>query len=324
MINQGLSKEYISMNWTKDALFSKAKILIEKAFREDQDSMFFGLFCSLALELLARAAVANIHPTLLAETDSKQKNLLYALGKDDSISPKSIAMTKVVDLCAELIPAFTDDLKKLTLAMIERRNEELHSGGAAFEEYNQDKWIGEFYKACKVLTKSMGESLESFLGKEHSGIAESLLSENDAKIKKAVLDKIAARKKTFQDDEKNIPDIISERATKSDRQVESKVHQGFHKVSCPCCNHSATIYGKESSSSQEKIIGDSVKVTKTVIPTMFQCDVCGLKLSSYAELQAASLPLHYTNTYEYDPIDYFGIDMDKLSDSGFYEEYSNE
>ena len=119
--------------------------MIEKAFREDQDSMFFGLFCSLALELLARAAVANIHPTLLAETDSKQKNLLYALGKDDSISPKSIAMTKVVDLCAELIPAFTDDLKKLTLAMTERRNEELHSGGAAFEEYNQDKWIGEFY-----------------------------------------------------------------------------------------------------------------------------------------------------------------------------------
>ena len=67
-----------------------------------------------------------------------------------------------------------------------------------------------------------------------------------------------------------------------------------------------------------------MKFKKDVIPDSFQCPVCGLKLSSYAELRAAELPLHYTNTYTYDPVDYFSIDVDDIIASGYLEEYSNE
>jgi hypothetical protein len=48
------------MNWSKDALLSKAKIYFEKANKEDRDSVFFGMYSALGMELLARAALAQI------------------------------------------------------------------------------------------------------------------------------------------------------------------------------------------------------------------------------------------------------------------------
>lgn len=313
------------MNWTKDALFSKAKLFIEKASAEDKDSSYYGIFSALALELLARAALANIHPTLLADADSNQKNVLYALGRlDSSASPKSIMTKQVIALCGSLIPDFNSDLQKLALSMTERRNEELHSGGAAFQEYNQDLWIGSFYKACQVLTASMGESLVSFLGKERAAEAETLISESDTRIKKEVMDRISARRKIYEEDMAADKDKIDKLIIGSKFEVLSKTHQGHHQVVCPCCGNAATIFGKESSSSHEEVQEDVVIVRKDVIPNSFSCQVCGLKLSSYAELQAANLPLHYTNTYTYDPIEYFGIDVDEIVASGYLEEYSNE
>lgn len=66
------------MNWTKDALFTKAKLYAEKAFQEEKDSPFYGVFMTFSLELLSRAAIANIHPVLLAEQDAKQDRLRLA------------------------------------------------------------------------------------------------------------------------------------------------------------------------------------------------------------------------------------------------------
>lgn len=313
------------MNWSKDALFSKAKLFIGRATVEDKDSSFYGIFSALALELLARAALANIHPSLLAEPEANQKSLLYALGYSDfSISPKSIMTRQVFSLCGSLIPNFNSDLQKLALSMMDRRNEELHSGGVAFQEYNQDQWIGSFYRVCQVLTESMGESLVSFLGKECAAEAEILISESDKRIKKEVLDKISARKKTYEDDLENNKEVIDKLVDRSRLEIEQKVHQGYHRVLCPCCGNDALIYGKESAVCHNEIYEDSVVVKNNVIPNTFRCNVCGLKLSSYAELQVAGLPLHYTNTYNYDPVDYFSIDLGEIAASGYLDEYSNE
>ena len=90
------------MNWSKDALLSKAKLYFTKAFEEEKDSPFFGIFCALGLELLARAALANISPTLLADNANAQGNILYALGKKDasgSFKPKSLIVSSVLLIC---------------------------------------------------------------------------------------------------------------------------------------------------------------------------------------------------------------------------------
>ena len=312
------------MNWTKDALLSKAKVFFERADEEKRDSLFFGMYCALGLELLARAALARISPTLLADSSSPT-NLLYALGlKDDAGKPTSIMTKKVVQLCGELIPDFNSDLQQTATLMTERRNEELHTGGGGFAEYNLDNWLGGFYKACQVLGASMGESLETLFGKETAREANGIILQDTEKIKKAVLDKISARRKNYEDDLDNMPDEIKEKISRAKKIVYEKTHRGFHKVECPCCKNDAVIFGKEPITSHDTIADDVVEVRKEVTASQFQCDVCNLRLTTYAELKVAGLPLHYTNTYQYDPTEYFDIDLETMRDAGFFDEYSNE
>lgn len=312
------------MNWTKDALLSKAKVFFAKADEEERDSLYYGMYCALGLELLARAALAKISPALLADPSSTT-NLLYALGlKKDAGKPVSIMTKKVIQLCEELIPDFNHDLHLVVTLMTERRNEELHTGGGGFAEYNIDNWLAGFYKACQVLGATMGETLETLFGKETAKDANEIILQDTEKIKKIVLDKISARKKTYEEDLLNRPDEIKESIKRSNESVIQKTYRGYHKVVCPCCENTAVIFGKEPITSHDTIAEDVVEVRKEVTANMFQCDVCNLKLSSYAELKVAGLPLHYTNTYQYDPTEYFGIDIDYLRETGYIEEYSNE
>ena len=69
------------MSWERDPLWAKARLYFERAFAESREDPRFGLWCSLALELLARAAVASVSPTLLAEPDNEHRFLLHALNR---------------------------------------------------------------------------------------------------------------------------------------------------------------------------------------------------------------------------------------------------
>lgn len=313
------------MNWSKDALFQKAKIFFAKAFEEEKDSAYFGIFCALGLELLARAAISNVSPSLLADPANAQGNILYALGKKDaSFKPKSLIISQVLTMCKEIIPGFTDDCFKISMALVERRNEELHTGAAAFAEYNQDKWIAGLYQCCKVLVESMDESLESLLGRKESKTAVELIAQDAEKVKKEVMDKISAHKKVYESRVKETDDEGAAIIAKGTGRIDYYTFQGYHKVKCPCCGNDALIYGKEPDFGRETIDADEVVVKKDVIPSTFKCEVCNLRLSNYAELKAAGLPLHYTTTETYNPVDYFGIDKDSLAEEWYYEGYSND
>lgn len=79
------------MIWERDPLWAKAKLFLERAFEQPADDPQYGLWCSLGLELLARAAVASVSPTLLAEPEQNHQYLLHALGVGPKMgSPVSI------------------------------------------------------------------------------------------------------------------------------------------------------------------------------------------------------------------------------------------
>ena len=69
------------MSWERDPLWAKARLFFGRAFDEPRDDPRFGLWCSLGLELLARAALASISPTLLAAPENTHRYLLHALGR---------------------------------------------------------------------------------------------------------------------------------------------------------------------------------------------------------------------------------------------------
>lgn len=311
------------MSWDKEPLLAKAKLFFERAFAESREDPLFGLWCSLGLELLARAAVASVSPTLLAEPDPDHKNLLQALkvGSDTS-SRKSLAVARVLNLCRTLFPTkFSEDDKTIALALANRRNDELHTGASAFTEYPSTKWLAGLYRACRSLAESMGETLETLFGKDEAKIADEVLSQSQAEVKSRVLQLIADHTKMFA---AKSPDEQTKAAESAKAEGEQLAHRRHHRVTCPACSSFATVQGEAFGQEQVSHGHDEglIHVRQPVSPRSFSCPACGLQLQGYAELDVAGVGGQYTRTTEYSPEDYYGlIDPESFDPEPYLERY---
>ena len=316
------------MSWEREHLWIKAVLFLQRAAGEDRESATFGLWASLGLELLARAAVAKTSSALLADPDKEQKNLLHALGVTSSNAPKSISTIQVLSLCRILVPGFTEEEFKSSSSLLNRRNEELHTGAAAFETFPTQTWLAGFYRSCKILAEHQGESLASLLGTDEAQVALEMLGKVEASVLGKVKSSIAAHAKVFE--EKDTEDRLK---LSADAQVESNnlSHRGHHRVECPACKSVATVQGTTYGGERIEHKNDLIIVRENVIPTRFQCRACGLKLDGYQELVAAGVGDHFTHRVEYSPPDYYELidpnDHETMSryaeDHGFYE-FNNE
>ncbi len=292
------------MSWERDPLWAKARLYCERAFAQPRDDPQFGLWCSLALELLARAALASISPTLLAEPDPSQNNLLYALNRGSEKPPRSITNQQVFILCRRLFDEFSEADRKAAVALASRRNDELHSGSSAFDEYPPAHWLTDFYRICCVLTRAMGESLENLFGADEAGVAERVLRETQAEVRQGVAKRIGIHRGTFEAKSEAERRAASESA---EREGSRLAHERRHRVKCPACGSVATVQGELFGPERVAHEGDVIKVQQAVSPRTFRCLACGLSLESYAELEAARLGGSYTRTTTFSPEDYYGL-----------------
>jgi hypothetical protein len=316
------------MSWERDPLWAKARLFFERAFSEPRDGPAFGLWCSLGLELLARAALASISPTLLAEPDKDHKYLLHALKRGSERSArKSIGVTQALSLCRTLFPEFTESDYNVAVALTNRRNEELHSGGAAFEEYAAKQWLPGFYSACRSLSVGMGESLVTLFGEDEAGVAAEVLTEVQKDVKQRVLSSIAAHRKVFEERPQLEQETAKRRASELGIELSSQRH---HRVNCPACGSVATVQGTPFGKEYVTHKDAEVLVKQAVSPNGFSCPACSLKLRGYAELDAAGLGGQHTRTTTFSPEEYYGLvpldDLDRyLEDArSAGEEYDNE
>lgn len=133
------------MDWSPESLYSKAKLYALRAHSEPIESALFGFWVSLSLELLARAALAHVHPALLADP-REPDNIQYAFGVVPKGVPKSIQAKALFARCSVFISGFTDQMSGHCLIMADRRNSELHSGAAAFEDVDNSRWLPTTYE----------------------------------------------------------------------------------------------------------------------------------------------------------------------------------
>jgi len=313
------------MSWERDPLWAKARLFFERAFDESQDEPVFGLWCSLGLELLARAALASISPTLLAKPDREHKYLLHALNRGSERVPRiSLDAVQVFGLCLALFAKFTEDDYKASLALVNRRNEELHSGHAAFDEYPSSQWLAVFYRACASLSSSMGESLVSLFGEDNAAVATEILKENMNDVKQRVMSTIASHKTVFQEISKEDKEKAKVEAEELGKELSTQQH---HCVSCPACKCVATVQGRAFGKQHVSYGDDEIIVKQTVIPGSFSCSACGLKLVGYTQLEMAGLGGHYQRKTTHSPEEFFGlIHPDDIYDylGSMEAEYDNE
>lgn len=317
------------MSWDRDSLFAKSRLYFERAFATEREDDSFGLWCSMGLELLARSAVANFSPALLAEPDRDHKYLLIALELGSAkTARKSIATNQVLSLCKTLITDFTDEQHKLSSALTGRRNEELHSGTAAFAEYSTQQWIAGFYKCCKILAESQNESLTSLYGDDEAKSAETIITEVEGKVTEKILSLIAAHKKVFDGKDGDEQEKLREESAK---QGEVLSHKQHHRVDCPSCQCVATVQGDTYGQEQIENKEDEIIVRQSVIPTKFSCPACELKLNGYGELVSANVADHFTHRVHYTPEEYYelvdpndGVAMQSYAEDHGYYFFSND
>ncbi len=317
------------MSWETNPLWAKSKLFFEYAFDSPRDDPRFGLWSAMGLELLARSAIARISPTLLAESDRDHKHLLHALNLgSEAVSRKSIGASQVLQLCQLLVPGFTTDDCKAANALVNIRNDELHTGASAFTDYTAQKWLAGFYRCCQTLAKSLDYDLVNLFGKVEADVALSELTQVEADVKNTVKNNIAAYEKVFVAKEQEEKDALF---AESEKKLAQLVHLRHHRSVCPACKGPASVQGDPFGQESRQDDDGEIVVRQSVLPSSFNCGNCNLKLNGYAELCVVGLGNPYTRTRRYSPEEFYGMraeeDIDAIVDERIRDrmtEYDNE
>lgn len=276
----------------------------------------FGFWSALTLEILVRSAISNISPTLVA--DGKDwSNILYAVGthpNQQKFTPKSADISDLLKRAENLLPKFTMEMLNFSIAHINKRNSELHSGALPFDNVGSSSWLPMFYSVCKVLVTSIGETLDTLLGKDVAEEAEYHISALQDESAKSVKGTINAHKTIWNEK-------LDEEKTKLSKQAEllSTRHHG-HRIECPACNSVALIQGRSTGAPKTAVDEDGITEKQTMLPASFVCAACGLKISGYSKLVACGLGNTYVSTNHYDAVEYFAIDLEEEIRNMVYED----
>ena len=301
--------------WSEESLFCKAQLYIGQMESFAADDWRFGFWSALSLELLARAALACISPVLLADNKRNWRNLTYALGGHPTakkFSPTSLATKEVLSRLNELVPEFTGELVGFCTKHTERRNSEVHSGELAFTSLGTSEWLPGFYSACTALLKSMDRELEDLVS-DPASAREMIESLKDSAAK--------AVQKDIKDCEKVWLNKNGKEQEKASMQamVWAAQHAG-HNVVCPACNSNALLQGTPSGEVKTEMHGlDELVQRQTLLPSLFECIACGLRISGLSKLSACGLGDAFVERSVYTPADFFD-----LGPEDEYEEFFNE
>lgn len=302
------------MPFNSENLYYKSKLYVEKAFELEKKDVFFGLWIAMSLELLARAAISNINPILLLEHDKDSKALLAFLElKGSSKDIKSINISTIFKLCKDLIKNFDDEKVTTSISLLNVRNQEIHSALASFNDYPYTIWLLKYYEIIDCLCSSMDKTLEDYLGNQESNIARQKLSDLATSQKSQVINLIRSCNNIFSqlsEDEKK------EASNKAKELTLSLVTQGHHKVTCPACMSDSTVTGISFGQTKTSINESQVEEKTEVIPNLFSCAACRLKLSGNNNLNIAGIGEHFYSTRYLTPAEYYDLyDEDTLQEA---------
>ena len=300
-----------------EALYAKAERYIQNMDDYDSDEWEYALWSSFSLEFLARAALANVSPALLAEADKNGSNLLFALGFapfEERFSPRSIPISEVFKRLSGILPEFTKEHESFGVVHTGKRNAELHSGELAFDGVKGSTWQPRFYQTCAILLTSMGVTLPEFVGDDEAEVAKKLIDAADDESAKAVKGDVEAHKKVWN------AKLDDDRSTLQTQAAVWATRQNGHRVDCPSCGSAALVLGEPVSAPTQKLDDDEIIETQEYLPTHFECVACGLKIAGLSRLAVVGLSDRYKKTQTYDAAEYYA----PADDWSNYEDDNNE
>lgn len=292
--------------WTYEKLWMKGKNYIDKAFLQDRESEMFPFFAAIALEFVARATLAKVHPVLLADP-KEGENILYAFGfqKRPLYTPISIPTKLVLERCEVIVPNFTESEKAFCKEITVKRNEELHSGNLGFDNFPTKIWLSKYYRTLKILLEFQNKTLSDLLQKNEAEAAREMIAERDVDLEKTVRDRISLHKKTFSS---LTIDLQNEKIINSIKDKWWAINVYRKDELCPACGNSGILTGKLISVSEGKANEYEISQNINVLPTHFFCYCCNFELENHQELDSIELGGQYRIEQNFRPWEYFETD----------------
>jgi len=310
----------------RDALYAKSQVYIRRGLRAqaDKDTEEYQLWASLALELLGKAALAKVHPALVADPTHYQ-SLFAACGRQLSPDIKTITAKTLFERLSHIEKAFDARHQRFCEQLALRRNAELHSGESPFSGMSAEAWEREFWGAMEIVLTMQDETLESWLGVVDSKVPATIIEQAKEALKWAVRHRVSRCKEDFErkyQDPKQRQDIVDRSNALTWSNYTS---DGRDRATCPACLSSGFIEGTlwneeivntergrvyESPDGQEFEDPPTETVEKTFVVEKFKCQVCGLHLYGTDEIAVADISEEFSKR--------------ESREREFEEEYGNE
>ena len=189
----------------KETLLGKSKAYIKRALhcKDEDDLDQYQLWASLALELLGKAALSAIHPSLIVDPTHYQ-SLFAASGINISSDIKTIRGKTLFARLAHLSPEFDKNVKNFSEALSQRRNAELHSGETPFQTMRLDAWERQYWYAAQLILEMAESSLDEWLGADQAKAPKKIIRQAREVTRKAVRLRIEYATRDFNEQKKSV------------------------------------------------------------------------------------------------------------------------
>lgn len=256
------------------------------------------LFVATGIEHLAKAVLAQIHPTLIA--GPKFDDLLHALGlhnvaKGPPSGQRTIAAIEALERCVQLTPPLhplLDDVRPLLAS----RNGMVHLALPPVVEV--ERAITTALRIVDVLTPVVGMDFEDILG-PHAAWARTVLSERATAIEREVAEVLAVAAETFR---RRSAALTEEEFAALSASVGNKIPRSgteqyqYLLSDCPGCSNEVVIEGDYDVDWEvEYDVADGEPYPAGVYPRVYfdpaylYCPFCHLELDGAERLAVAGI-----------------------------------
>lgn len=290
--------------WDSDALFLKAKLFLNHAMDDDEPRDFHerALWASLALELLAKSALARVSPVLIAVPNEEGNSLLVASGLvDGDVRFTSVQAKTLFSRCAKAFKPFSD---KEAQAIASARNEYLHGATPTFTTIPPEAWWPRYWTQAHILVNACDSDLDDLVGPQRSGQVEKWLERNQKNIEhrlEMLVERARQRLSRYRTGQMRV-DEATEWARTRDGELRAGLAYSATE-DCPACGADGLLEGEDVEDAEhqyERIAEDDYDdwMELTVSSDFFSCDQCRLVLDSYDLVAAADLSSSFSATTE--------------------------
>lgn len=282
----------MSVPYDHEALWVKAKLFLNKAMDEDVHSFDErALWASLALELLAKAALARQSPLLIAVPSEDGTNVLIALGLVRGQARfQSVTAKTLYSRCERAFRPFSKaEAEKITYD----RNEYLHGAAADFTAIPETAWWPRYWAQAVILVAACDREVDDLVGGSRATVVLGHLEKNKENVKHRTQMLLGrAKQRRDQYEAGTLPARVAR-----EWQPGALTTAGLkylHDETCPACEDLGVVEGNDVIDEKieyEQIDEDDfcVIVALTVASEYFSCPHCGLVLDDYQVLEEAGI-----------------------------------